>query len=184
MHPVFQKSVQALVTGELIRTRYAVPGDLDAVNAMHARCTVKSVIGRYRAPRFGIRPAEWSRLTDPATGSSWVAEHLGEPGRVIAVAHLAHTGREGVRELGLLVQDDWQYRGLGTALARHAVRHGRRTGCRTVVITTGEQNGAMRSIAHRLGAPAPIRMLGDLEFTVPLPGHDEHPYPGGRVTVP
>ncbi|MER8225758.1 GNAT family N-acetyltransferase [Streptomyces sp. NPDC094143] len=182
--PLSQESVRILVTGELARVRLAGPNDLELVNAMHARCSVESTVSRYRTPRSGIRPAEWKRLTAPATGSSWVAELSGEPGRVIAVAQLAHTEREGVRELGLLVQDDWQRRGLGTVLAEHVACHGRRTGCHTLVIETAARNSAMRAIAHRLGAPAPTRTLAELAFTVPLTGNGERHCPELAVPVP
>ncbi|WP_167532029.1 GNAT family N-acetyltransferase [Streptomyces capillispiralis] len=164
-----------LVSGELAVVRRAVPEDLTEVNAMHARCTTASLVQRYRAPRDGIRPAEWARLTAPSAGASWVTTPLEEPGRVIGLSHLMHTGGDGVRELGLLVEDDWQRRGLGMSLAQYAVLHGARTGCRSVTVLTAADNRAMETIARRLGASPRNRVRTDVEFSIAVAGRSGGP---------
>ena len=45
-------------------------------------------------------------------------------GTVVAVGNVAPSERPDVTELALLVEDDWQGPGLGTAMARHLPRAG------------------------------------------------------------
>src|SRR5262249_23544556 len=95
--------------------------DLDAVLELHARCSDTSRYRRYLAAGAGPRPVQLRRRRAPQRGYSLGVEVDGaaEP-QLVAVANVVLDGTEA--ELGLLVEDAWQGRGLGTALLRRAAR--------------------------------------------------------------
>ncbi|WP_399895984.1 GNAT family N-acetyltransferase [Streptomyces sp. BBFR51] len=163
-------SVHVLATGEMVHVRRGRPEDLDQVNAMHLRCTATSRYHRYQAPRQRIGHAEWANLTDPALGTTWLVVPYDDPDAVVAVSHLMRTGPEGVSELGLLVEDAWQYRGVGTLLTHCAVNHAARGDDHTVTVMTDVANTPMLAIARRFGAVLPRTGSGTVDLTIRVPG--------------
>jgi len=155
--------------GGLTVTRLASQDDYAAVDAMHARSSLESRASRYRTGRQSLRPAEWSALTDPGRGLSWVTCPAGRPRTVIAVTHLLRTGGELAGELALMVEDAWQNSGLGSALARYAVAHASVLGLRSVVISTERSNERMLAICRLLGASVACTDARDpdLEWVLP-----------------
>lgn len=98
--------------------RAAQPADLPAVAAMHGRCTGTTLLQRYRS---GGRTPSLAALSD-LLREPLALVVLAGPRHVVAVA----TARVGERpasdfatELGVLVEDGWQARGVGRVLARH-----------------------------------------------------------------
>jgi len=124
---------------------------------------------RYQAPRQRLGHAEWAN-TDPAPGATWIMTLHDDPDGVIAVSHLMRTDREGVSELGLLVEDDWQYRGVGTLLTHCAVNHAARDGSHTVTVMTDVGNTPMLAIARRFGTVLPRTASGTVDLTIRVPG--------------
>jgi len=102
--------------------RVAGPSDVDAVVAMHERCTERSLSYRYLSGTFRPSRAQLATLVSPAQGCTLVAVESG----VIAMANLV--GQGDTAEAAILVEDSWQGRGVGTALMRQlfamAGRHG------------------------------------------------------------
>jgi GNAT superfamily N-acetyltransferase len=97
--------------------RPASPRDLPAVARMHARCTPRSLLDRYRA---GGRP--------PAVAT--LDRMLRRPGTVVAVTPEAEVVATATLDrdpahspfcaaVGLLVEDHWQRLGIGTDLLGH-----------------------------------------------------------------
>ncbi|WP_406442611.1 GNAT family N-acetyltransferase [Streptomyces sp. NBC_00631] len=134
--------------------REALFDDLDHVNEMHARCSLDSRYARYGAARQALTPREWRRLCDQANGITVVAAPLHNPSRVIAVACLMRTSALHMRELGILVEDAWQGKGLGSILTRHmaALTRTRALDCQVITATTGSGNQRMLSILRGMGA--------------------------------
>ncbi|MGW7571973.1 N-acetyltransferase family protein [Streptomyces tendae] len=153
----------------MVRVRHGRPEDLDRVNAMHLRCTAMSRYHRYQAPRQRIGHAEWANLTDPALGTTWLVAPHDDPDGVVAVSHLMRTDREGVTELGLLVEDGWQYRGVGTLLTHCAVNHAVREDSHTVTVMTDVDNAPMLAIARRFGAVPPRTESGTVDLAIGVP---------------
>ncbi|GHB13248.1 hypothetical protein GCM10010330_78930 [Streptomyces tendae] len=169
-------TVHVIATGETVRVRPARAEDLGRVNAMHLRCTAMSRYHRYQAPRQRLGEAEWAHLTDPVLGATWIMDLHDDPDRAVAVSHLMHTGKEGVSELGLLVEDEWQYRGIGTLLTHCAVNHATRHGGRTITVLTDVGNAPMLAIARRFGAALPRAVSGTVDLTIRVPGYpSRHP---------
>ncbi|MFJ5036063.1 GNAT family N-acetyltransferase [Streptomyces sp. NPDC088560] len=158
--------VRVLLVGAPAHARRGLFNTLESVNAMHLRCTETSRYSRYHSARWSLSPREWERLTDPAQGATWIAVLDDAPDHVIALSHLLATDREGVSELALLVQDDWQNRGLGTLLTHHAVGHARRHGSHTITLSTHASNKAMLAIARNLGAVTPRAVSGTVDLTI------------------
>lgn len=106
------------VAGGHLLVRGAVPADLAAVVAMHGRSSGQTLLQRYRlGGRAPSLPMVAARLTDPL-----VVAALSAPRTVVAIgtADLTDQPRaDWTTEIGLLVEDSWQSRGVGTALARH-----------------------------------------------------------------
>ncbi|MFJ8787228.1 GNAT family N-acetyltransferase [Streptomyces sp. NPDC102476] len=159
-----------LASGELTLTRLAQPDDLDQVNALHARCTLATRFSRYQAARRDLRPAEWRGLTDPVRGTTWITAIADEPEQAIAVTHLMRTDRDGVRELGLLIEDSRQRQRLGTQLTGHAIAHAAAIGCHTVAVMTGADNRAMLAIARNRGAVLPPPTSSTVDLDIPVTG--------------
>lgn len=104
--------------GAAIVLRKGVPADAEAVSALHRRCSTATLFRRYHT---GVRtvPRRWlHRLLVPPRGTSVLAVFGRE---VIGLAQLIPSAA-GAAEVSLLVEDDWQRQGIGTALlARVAV---------------------------------------------------------------
>jgi GNAT superfamily N-acetyltransferase len=153
-----------LPDGAELTLRLATPGDLDEVLAMHARCSATSLYRRYLS---GSRPtsAQLIRLLDPRRGATLVAVTTG--GQVVGAANLVGDGD--LAEAAVLVQDDRQRRGIGTALLRRLFGMARRAEFAAVLVHTHAENSAMLRT---------VRRLGELFAAEPVYDHD-----GAIVTV-
>ncbi|MGI5169289.1 GNAT family N-acetyltransferase [Spirillospora sp. CA-253888] len=123
--------------------------DLDAVRALHERCSLDSRRMRY----FSAKPCPPRRalelFCEPAHGLTLVAE--GPDGSLLALAHLIHVLDPGVAELAFLVEDAWQGRGLGRALAALLLAVARDRGLVELRATMLGDNARMRRLLVSLG---------------------------------
>ncbi len=105
--------------GAAVVLRKGVPGDAEAVSALHQRCSMATLFHRYHT---GLRavPRRWlHRLLMPPRGISLLAVCGRE---VIGLGQLISAPDGAAAEVSLLVEDSWQRQGIGTALlARLAV---------------------------------------------------------------
>jgi GNAT superfamily N-acetyltransferase len=117
----------AVVTndGAGVVLRDSLPSDADAVSAMHDRCSRSTLFSRYHAGTENMPRRLLSRLLVPPRGRTTVGV-IGH--QVIAVGQLITTNDPTVGEVSLLVEDDWQGKGVGTALLTHLVRTARGAG--------------------------------------------------------
>jgi hypothetical protein len=97
-----------------VATRPGGLDDADRVVSMHHRCSAESIYRRYHAPlpRLSLRLAE--RLLQPTGGWSLVAERAGRVVGLTCAGPLSGTDLE----VGLLVEDAEQQRGLGARMLR------------------------------------------------------------------
>ncbi|GAA0799976.1 GNAT family N-acetyltransferase [Spirilliplanes yamanashiensis] len=160
-----------LADGAELLLRPATHDDLRAVRRLHERSSPQTLHRRYLG---GAAPtdARLRRLLEPAAGVALVAVTADD--RVVAVANLVAEGDEG--EIGLLVEDGWQRRGIGTALLRRLATYATRGGLRAVTAHTAASNTAMLRTLRRLGeARASLPDGGLVSVELPLPGRDDAP---------
>ncbi|MEV4172173.1 GNAT family N-acetyltransferase [Nonomuraea sp. NPDC049709] len=121
----------------------------EAVRDLHDRCSPESRRFRYFTSMPALPPRMFDRLCDRSRGYSLVAGH---DGQVVAMANLMFTPDPGIAEMAFLVEDRWQGRGLGTAMARMLVRAARDLGYAEVRATMLSDNAKMRRLLISLGA--------------------------------
>jgi GNAT superfamily N-acetyltransferase len=159
-----------LTDGTATRTREAVPVDLVPVQELHRRCSPGSRALRYNAGRSGLSPAEWRRLSSPERGTTLVTTPAGRTDHIIAMTNVMRTDQQGVGELAILVEDAWQARGLGTALAAHAAIVARREGHHTLAAAVSASNTPMLHVLEKLDA-TPAHSTGSvLDLRILLQG--------------
>lgn len=116
--------------------RQAAAGDRPALERMLARCTGETRYRRFHGP-VKVFPERY--LTEALSGSplhfALVAcldeDGADEDGAVVALASCRAVD-EGVAEVGILVEDEWQRRGVGSDLLREIVAYAARTGLRAL----------------------------------------------------
>ncbi|GAA2590977.1 GNAT family N-acetyltransferase [Actinomadura fulvescens] len=139
----------ALRDGTRVVVRPIERGDAEAVRAMHGRCSLDNRRMRY----FSAKPFPSRRAVelfcDPSHGLTFVAE--GPDGSLLALAHLMHMLDPGVAELGFLVEDAWQGRGLGRALAELLLVQARDRGLVELRATALSENARIRRLLGSLG---------------------------------
>jgi len=125
----------ASVTAGTCSVRRAAAGDRPALERMLARCTGQTRYRRFHGP-VSVFPERY--LTEALSGSpvhfALVAclDEDGEvDGTVVALASCRAVD-EGVAELGILVEDEWQRRGVGDHLLGEIVAHAASTGLRAL----------------------------------------------------
>ncbi|MEU6783958.1 GNAT family N-acetyltransferase [Nonomuraea angiospora] len=121
----------------------------EAVRDLHDRCSPESRRFRYFTSMPALPARTFDRLCDRSRGFSLVAGH---DGQVVAMANLMFTPDPGIAEMAFLVEDRWQGRGLGTAMARMLVRSARDLGYAEVKATLLSDNARMRRLLISLGA--------------------------------
>ncbi|WP_433238699.1 N-acetyltransferase family protein [Streptosporangium sp. CA-135522] len=121
----------------------------EAVRDLHDRCSPEARRFRYFTSMPMLPPRVFDRLCDRTRGHSLVAGH---DGQVVALANLMFTPDPGIAEMAFLVEDRWQGRGLGAALARMVVAEARDLGFAEVRATLLSDNARMRRLLVSLGA--------------------------------
>lgn len=136
--------------------RATTADDTSAVADMHTRCGEETLYRRYHAPMTGVIHRRMARrLVAPVGGRALVAE-VGP--RLVGHAMVVPTDEETPEtwELGVIVEDAWQRRGIGTALVRHGARLARACGADEVVLVTQPGNDALLKTVGRAGFLARI----------------------------
>jgi len=101
-----------------VALRPVTSSEIAAIGAMWERCSLATRIARFHAPVLDI-PASYRTavLADPAAHAVAASEPGGE---VVALASLVRAPG-GAAELGVLVEDAWQRRGIGCRLAARLI---------------------------------------------------------------
>ncbi|MCM2430159.1 GNAT family N-acetyltransferase [Streptomyces sp. RKAG337] len=158
------KDVLTLPEGNEITIRRAGPEDLPAARAMHDRCSPATLAQRYHGP---VPDADryLKHLLSPRFGRTLAVETAS--GRLVALAHLLWDGDE--NEVALLVEDDWQRRGIGAELLRKLVGHAVEAGRGSVYAVTQANNTGMVATMRDLGLPLDYQVEdGTLVITATL----------------
>ncbi|MET0418184.1 MAG: GNAT family N-acetyltransferase [Actinoplanes sp.] len=155
-----------LPDGADVAVRPACADDLSGVVELHEACSPRSRHRRYLGGAALPRPARLRRLLEPSRGLTLVATATGGDGAVVAMANLLGEGDEA--EVALLVRDDWQRRGLGSALLRRLARHADAAGYAALVLHVHAENAPMLRTVRRLARPSTSERDGALlTLTVP-----------------
>jgi GNAT superfamily N-acetyltransferase/predicted amino acid-binding ACT domain protein len=156
----------SLRDGTQIVVRTIQERDTAAVRAMHQRCSAESRRLRY----FGAKPAHgvMEAFCASSHGLTLVAE--GPDGSILALAHLMHLLDPGVAEPAFLVEDHWQGRGLGRALAELLLETAREGGLVELRATVLSENARMRGLLTSFGGRVRASHRGVVEITLGLDG--------------
>lgn len=157
-----------LTDGTTTRTREVTPADLGPIQALHRRCSPGSRALRYHTGKPELSPAGWRLLSDPERGTTLVTTTASRTDRIIAMTNVMRTDRQGVGELGLLVEDEWQCKGLGTALTAHAAEVARRDGHHTLTAAVAAVNTPMLHVLENLDASPAGPSGAVLDLHIPL----------------
>ncbi|MER7731243.1 GNAT family N-acetyltransferase [Streptomyces erythrochromogenes] len=142
------QDVLTLPEGNEITVRRADGSDLPAARAMHDRCSERTLGLRYHGP---VADADryLGHLLSPRFGRTLAATTAS--GRLVALGHLLWDGDE--TEIALLIEDDWQRRGIGSELLRRLVAMAVEAGCDSVYAVTQAANTGMVAAMRGLGLP-------------------------------
>lgn len=176
------QDVLTLAEGNSITVRRADTADVEAAKAMHDRCSQRTLGMRYHGP---VRDADryLNHLLSPRFGRTLAVQTAS--GRIVGVGHLLWDGDE--TEIALLVEDDWQRRGMGSELLGRLVTMAVEAGCESVYAVTQASNTGMVAAMRGLGLPLDYQIEeGTLVITARLeatPVSSRLPYdqPRGRA---
>ncbi|MEU5879378.1 GNAT family N-acetyltransferase [Spirillospora sp. NPDC047279] len=143
------------VDGAVVDVRPTVPADRDEICELHLRCSATTRYHRYHS---GLRQPTASMLhhmTDRGKGV-YLAVHEPE-GPLVGLCGLAFTEEPCTVELGLLVADDWQGRGIGRAVCVLLLRSARSAGFERVTAHLVAENRRAVAFVSRLRATATDR---------------------------
>ncbi|MFF3848094.1 GNAT family N-acetyltransferase [Streptomyces sp. NPDC002328] len=140
--------VLTLPEGDDITVRRADTGDVEAAKAMHTRCSTRTLGLRYHGP-VGDADRYLNHLLSPRYGRTLAVQT--PSGRIVALGHLLWDGDE--TEVALLVEDEWQRRGIGGELLDRLVAMAREAGCENVYAVTQASNTGMVAAMRGLGLP-------------------------------
>ena len=130
-----------------IFVRQAVSTDRDPLTSMFERCTletryrrfhapVKAIPARYLAEALSASPFHYAlvacvALSPDAVDHAAAPDLEARPAEIVALASCRLID-EGAAELGVLIEDAWQHRGLGTRLVSDLVGYASGTGLRVL----------------------------------------------------
>lgn len=173
------RDILTLPEGNAISVRRADAADLDAAKAMHERCSPHTLRMRYHGP-VGDADRYLNHLLSPRFGRTLTVQTAS--GRIVGLGHLLWDGDE--TEIALLVEDDWQRRGIGAELLGRLVTMAVEAGCESVYAVTQSSNTGMVAAMRGLGLPLDYQIEeGTLVITARLeatPVTSRLPYDEGQ----
>ncbi|GHH50319.1 GNAT family N-acetyltransferase [Streptomyces candidus] len=171
------QDVLTLPEGNAITIRRAGPDDVEAALAMHERCSERTLNLRYHGP-VGDADRYLNHLLSPRYGRTLAVQTAS--GRLVALGHLLWDGDE--TEVALIVEDDWQRRGIGAELLSRLVALAVEAHCGSVYAVTQASNTGMVAAMRGLGLPLDYQVEeGTLVVTARL---SPQPAPVGAQVPP
>ncbi|WP_241845087.1 GNAT family N-acetyltransferase [Streptomyces silvensis] len=158
------QDVLTLPEGPDITVSRADAGDLQAAKDMHERCSKRTLGMRYHGP---VNDADryLNHLLSPRFGRTLAARTAS--GRIVGLGHLLWDGDE--TEIALLVEDEWQRRGIGGELLGRLVTMAIEAGCDSAYAVTQSSNTGMVAAMRGLGLPLDFQIEeGTLVITARL----------------
>ena len=157
--------------GSEVLLREAGPSDVPLVDALHARCSPASRRARFLSPTPRLDAAQLRALVDPAGGRSVLALTR-DGGSAVGLADLRLVDPAGgtpAATFGVLVEDTWQHRGLGTALVRRVAETAVDLGVGELHGTVPADEVRITRLLRRAGLrPQAVLADGTLQLNVPL----------------
>ena len=143
--------------------------DRDGLAEMFGRMSPQSRLQRYLSPKKRLTERELTYLTDIDHVSHEAIGAFDEDWRMVAVARYATVAPEDREaEIAVTVVDEWQRRGLGTALAAKIVAAARDNAFTRLTASTMGENGPALALLKRLGFRPAGSSSGVLDFQLPL----------------
>ncbi|WP_329298465.1 GNAT family N-acetyltransferase [Streptomyces sp. NBC_00659] len=179
-----------LPEGNAITVQRADVSDVEAAKEMHERCSPRTLSMRYHGP-VGDADRYLNHLLSPSFGRTLAVRTAS--GRIVGLGHLLWDGDE--TEVALLVEDDWQRRGIGVELLGRLVAMAVEAGCASVYAVTQASNTGMVAAMRGLGLPLDYQIeegtlvitarLDTTPVTSPQPydrhhGHSHTPHGTGK----
>jgi GNAT superfamily N-acetyltransferase len=145
--------------------RAASLADLDAVAALHARCSIDTLYTRYQAPlRTPLTTRMARRLVAPRSGVALVVQ--------VGLDVVGHGVLEPTKDdwtFQLIVEDAWQGRGLGTMLVKQAAGRAKALGAeRLTFVAAGSNDRLLRAVGAAGFVARVERHEAAVHITVPL----------------
>ncbi|HXO06443.1 MAG TPA: GNAT family N-acetyltransferase [Solirubrobacteraceae bacterium] len=144
--------------------------DRAGLAVLFARLTPESRHRRFLSPKRELTPRELAFFTDiDHVGHEAIVALDQRDGTIVGVARYVYAGdRAGVAELAVVVADDLQRLGIGTALVTRALRRARANGFALMTATTLRENRPARALVRRLGFRARASSGKEIEFELQL----------------
>lgn len=153
-----------LPEGGSITVRRADTRDVPAAKAMHQRCSAQTLTRRYHGP-VGDADRYLTHLLSPRFGRTLAVENA--TGRLVALGHLLWDGEE--TEVALIVEDEWQGRGIGAELLRRLTALAVEARAESVYAVTQAGNTGMIATMRGLGLPLDYQFEeGTVVISAPL----------------
>jgi GNAT superfamily N-acetyltransferase len=145
--------------------RQATLADIEAVSALHERCSVDTLYDRYQVPlKMPMTTRMVRRLVVPDTGCALLVQ-VGPD----VVGHGVLELVDDAWTFQLIVEDAWQGQGLGTRLMRHAAGRAKGEGAeRLTFVTAGSNDNLLRAVGEAGFVARVERHDGNVHITVPL----------------
>ncbi|WP_255953834.1 GNAT family N-acetyltransferase [Streptomyces odontomachi] len=167
------RDVLTLPRGAAVTVRRADTADLDAAKEMHRRCSAGTLDLRYHGP-VGDADRYLPHLLSPRFGRTLAAQTAS--GRIVALGHLMWDGDES--EVALIVEDEWQGRGIGGELLGRLVSMAAEAGSANVYAVTTTSNTGVIAAMRGLGLPLDYQIEeGTLVITARLTAPATSPTP-------
>ena len=165
-HQTSDVSQETLAAGLYLRP--LEPSDRAEVAGFFQGLSPESRYRRFLSPKPVLSQRELTYLTvvDHRWGEALAALEPRECA-IVGVAHYGgEVGRPGVADVAVVVADEWQQQGIGTALGRSLIARARVNGFRRLTATTMWENRPARALLRGLGfyARASQGHLIELEF--------------------
>jgi RimJ/RimL family protein N-acetyltransferase len=147
--PPPERATVQLIDGCEVMLRATTAADTTLIAALHARCSPQTRSRRSLPTRPGLSPAVLNRLVG-GDGSTGVLALTTDGGAAVGLANLALVGTD-TADIALLVEDAWQGRGVGTALARKLIDLARAEQLTEFIAVSQAGNHALTRVLRRAG---------------------------------
>jgi RimJ/RimL family protein N-acetyltransferase len=159
-----------LGNGAEILIRPLTPTDRAGVAALFSRLSSESRYRRFLGPKRELTDRELVFFTDVDHVRHEALAAVDErDNSVVGVGrYVQYSDRPRVASMAFEVADDWQQRGIGTALAERLLQRARSNGLDCLSATTRWENVPARALLRRLGFRARSSGRGEIELELAL----------------